>query len=98
MKNVVNIEKDNKMTNGEIIDTIKYLNFCGLCTTGDCKNCVRKIAKDKVLKLFERDTAMKVDEISCCQVCHTYGKDDGVEGEFCPNCGQRLDWWKDDEL
>lgn len=83
------------MTNQEIIETIKYLNFCGLCTTGDCKNCARKIAKDKVLELLERDKAKRVDEISC----HTYGKDDdGVECEFCPNCGQRLDWWKDDEL
>ena len=45
------------MTNQEIIETIKYLNFCGLCTTGDCKNCKRKIAKDKVLQLLERDTA-----------------------------------------
>ncbi len=39
------------MTNKEIIKTIKYLNFCGLCTTGDCKNCARKIAKDKMLEL-----------------------------------------------
>lgn len=44
------------MTNKEIIETIKYLNFCGLCTTGDCKICARKIAKDKVLELLERDT------------------------------------------
>lgn len=41
------------MTNKKIIETIKYLNFCGLCTTGDCKNCARKIAKDKVLELLE---------------------------------------------
>ena len=42
------------MTNQEIIETIKYLNFCGLCTTGDCMNCARKIAKDKVLELLEK--------------------------------------------
>lgn len=57
------------------------------------------MSKDKVLELLERDTAKRVDEVSCCPICHTYGKDnDGVEGEFCPNCGQMLDWWKDDEL
>lgn len=44
-----------KITNQEIIETIKYLNFCGLCTTGDCKNCARKIVKDKVLKLLKGD-------------------------------------------
>ena len=82
-----------KITNQEIIQTVKYLNFCGLCTTGDCKKCERKISKDKVLELLERDTAKKVDDVSCCPVCHTYGKDDdGVEGGFCPNCGQRLEW------
>ena len=47
-----------EMTNQEIIETIKYLNFCGLCTTGDCKNCARKIAKDKVLSLLELERYM----------------------------------------
>lgn len=48
------------MTNKEIIETIKYLNFCGLCTTGDCKNCARKISKEKVLELLDRDIPKKV--------------------------------------
>lgn len=48
------------MTNQDIIETIKYLNFCGLCTTGDCKNCARKIAKDKVLELLENEHKLKV--------------------------------------
>lgn len=49
------------MTNQEIIETIKYLNFCGLCTTGDCKNCERKIAKDKVLELLKLDSWISCD-------------------------------------
>lgn len=49
------------MTNQKIIETIKYLNFCGLCTTGDCKNCVRKIAKDKVLELLKSDIWISCD-------------------------------------
>lgn len=49
-----------KITNQEIIQTIKYLNFCGLCTTGDCKNCARKMAKDKVLKLLEEDKEKQI--------------------------------------
>ncbi len=49
------------MTNKEIIETIKYLNFCGLCTTGDCNKCARKISKDKVLSLLELERDM-IDE------------------------------------
>lgn len=51
------LRSECEMTNQEIIETIKYLNFCGLCATGDCENCARKIAKDKVLELLEIDTA-----------------------------------------
>lgn len=47
----------------------------------------------KFQELVERNIAKKVDENSCCPICNTYAKDDeGIEGEFCPNCGQRLDW------
>ena len=50
----------------------------------------------KLQKLIDRDTAKRVDEDECCPICHTYGKDEeGVQGEFCPNCGQRLDWGDD---
>lgn len=51
------------MINQEIIKTIKYLNFCGVCTTGDCKNYIRKISKDKVLELLKTDTAKKGEDI-----------------------------------
>lgn len=47
----------------------------------------------KFQELVKRNIAKKVDENSCCPICNTYAKDDeGIEGEFCPNCGQRLDW------
>lgn len=69
------------MTNQEVIETIKYLNFCGLCTTGDCKNCTRKIAKDKVLELLERDTAKQPIE-------HT--KQVGFPFYECPVCGEEM--------
>ena len=49
------------MTNQKIIETIKYLNFSGLCATGDCKNCVRKIAKDKVLELLKSNIWISCD-------------------------------------
>lgn len=91
------------MTNQEIIETIKYLNFCGLCTTGDCKNCARKIAKDQVLELLERDTAKQPIEHTkqvgfpfyICPVC---GEKDVYAEKYCSECGQRFDWdntqWK----
>lgn len=41
------LRSECEMTNQEIIETIKYLNFCGLCTTGDCENCKRKYLKMK---------------------------------------------------
>lgn len=31
------------------INTLKYLNFCGICTTGPCDNCDRKLAKDAAI-------------------------------------------------
>lgn len=85
------------MTNQEIIETIKYLNFCGLCTTGDCKNCARKIAKDQVLELLERDTAKQPIEHTkqvgfpfyICPVC---GEKDVYAEKYCSECGQRFDW------
>lgn len=43
--------------------------------------------------LKEKNEPKKVNEDDCCPICHTYGKDDnGVEGNYCPDCGQALDW------
>lgn len=85
------------MTNQEIIETIKYMNFCGLCTTGDCNNCARKIAKDKVLQLLERDMA-KLPIIHIKQIgfpfyeCPTCGEKDVYAEKYCSKCGQKFDW------
>lgn len=80
------------MTNKEIIETVKYLNFCGLCTTGDCINCARKISKDKALELLERDTTKKVvrkiqkEDIIIGHV--KFAK--GATSYWCPNCGKAI--------
>lgn len=80
------------MTNKEIIETIKYLNFCGLCTTGDCENCVRKISKDKVLELLERDSAKKIvrkrrkEDIIIGHI--KFAK--GATSYWCPKCDKAL--------
>ena len=34
-------------------EVIKKMNFCGLCTTGNCAECDRKIAKDESIKALE---------------------------------------------
>ncbi len=48
-----------------------------------------KMAKEALGKQIPK----KVDDMNCCPICNTYGKDDNeVEGNYCPNCGQRLDW------
>ena len=42
---------------------------------------------------LKKQIPIKADEDDCCPLCNTYGKDDnGVEGYYCPNCGQRLKW------
>lgn len=66
--------------------------------TGTTPEEIKTLQEDnaKLQKLIDRDTAKRVDEEDCCPICNTYGKDDeGVQGEFCPNCGQRLDWGDD---
>ena len=35
------------------IEVIKNMNFCGLCTTGNCAECDRKMAKDEAIKALE---------------------------------------------
>lgn len=80
------------MTNKEIIETIKYLNFCGLCTTGDCINCARKISKDKVLELLERDSTKKIvrkrqkEDITIGHI--KFAK--GATSYWCPKCGKAI--------
>lgn len=46
------------------------------------------------LKQFESlQTPQEANQYDCCPRCSTYLKDDnGVEGDYCPNCGQRIKW------
>lgn len=62
------------------------------------KKCERNIfVLNNAIKALEKQKAKKVDEDDCCPLCRTYGKDDnGVEGLYCPNCGQKLDWGNED--
>lgn len=49
------------------------------------------IEEFKALK--EKSLEKKVDEEYCCPICHTCGMDDdGIAGDYCTNCGQKLDW------
>lgn len=41
------------MTPDKSIEIIKNMNFCGLCTTGNCSECGRKITKDEVIRALE---------------------------------------------
>lgn len=41
----------------------------------------------------EKQMPQKPNALDCCTKCDTYLKDDnGVEGDYCPNCGQKIDW------
>ena len=35
------------------IEFIKNMNFCGLCTTGNCAECDKKVVKDEAIKALE---------------------------------------------
>lgn len=41
------------MTEYEAIEVLKKLNFCGICTTGPCGECERKLAKEAALIAME---------------------------------------------
>ena len=54
-------------------------------------------AHNMAIAALEKQIPKKVDEDDCCPLCHTYGKDDnGVAGDYCPNCGQKLLWENED--
>lgn len=63
------------------------------------KFCADKVTAEEINALLNakfRITPKKVEDDSC-PLCGTDGKDDNdVPGDWCPNCGQRLDWSKDE--
>lgn len=47
--------------------------------------------RDKLLELYQKDKTADPNQDDACPKCNTYLKDDNeVWGEYCPNCGQRI--------
>lgn len=67
------------MTENKAISVIKYLNFCGICTTGPCVDCERKQAKDEALSALEEIQRYReigiVDWIPCNELLPDIGDD-----------------------
>lgn len=90
--------------NGKINKIVNCSTYCNcrlMCNNCGIQEAINLLASyedtglmpEEINTLNDRNVAKRVDKNDCCPICHTYGKDDdGVEGEFCPNCGQRLDW------
>lgn len=58
------------------------------------KSChYRVISLEKAITVLEKQIRKKPNKDDCCPICFTYLKDDnGVEGNYCPNCGQKVNW------
>ncbi len=53
---------------------------------------------DLAIKALKKQISKKPNTDDCCPDCGTYLKDDNcVEGLYCPNCGQKIDWSDADE-
>lgn len=53
----------------------------------------QNVAINEAVEAIEKQIPKKPDAEDCCILCSTYLKDDnGVEGGYCPNCGQRVKW------
>lgn len=49
--------------------------------------------REQLNKFEDLQTPKEANEYDCCPRCSTYLKDDnGVEGDYCPNCGQHIKW------
>lgn len=106
------IEKIENMIKGDetkekqkALDTIKNMNFCGLCTTGDCDNCERLKAKKIAMAAVEKDIKAKFEHAptrqapgqlfvswKCrCPRCGFVWMTFGPQ-KRCHECGQALEW------
>ena len=55
-------------------------------------------AIEMAISALEKQMPKKPDKDDCCTTCSTYLKDDNdVEGDYCPECGQAIDWRNEDE-
>lgn len=82
------------MTGNEAIRVLKYLNFCGLCTTGPCGDCERKQAKDAALSALEEIQQYRAigtpDQFRAAMAKQTPADPHVYSGSYaCPGCGVR---------
>lgn len=70
------------------IEVLKEYNNCKAVLTEELED-----ATDIAIQALEMQIPKKPNTDDCCPDCGTYLKDDnGVEGLYCPNCGQKIDW------
>lgn len=90
----------------KVIEVIKNINFCGLCTTGKCEECDRKKAKDEVINSLEeiqqyraigtpeecREAVEKQKAKRCNLIGDGYADGKMVYDTYeCPNCGKQYE-------
>lgn len=47
------------MVDGKAIEVIRCINFCGTCTTGNCKECEKFVAKEMAINALKRQQELK---------------------------------------
>lgn len=47
------------MVEGKAIEVIRCSNFCGTCTTGNCKECEKFLAKEMAINALKRQQELK---------------------------------------
>ena len=72
------------VTEEKAIQVIRCTNFCGLCTTGNCKQCEKLMSKEMAINALEK------------QIPKTPIKEDSGVNDYdfdykCPNCGAYID-------
>ena len=73
------------------IEVIKNMNFCGLCTTGNCAECDRKMAKDEAIKALEEIQQYRA--IGTPEECRAEVEKQNAKNPLrndectCPSCG-----------
>ena len=77
------------MNNQEIEKAIDELD-----TQTKATSCTISIKSCQLaISALEKQIPKKPDKDDYCTTCSTYLKDDNdVEGDYCPNCGQAVDW------
>lgn len=80
-----------------IKNIVKSMIFCGLCTTGNCKECIKKKAKDFTLEAIEKQIpkepiykpSNELYQRAHCPACKKKIYAWNLQAAHC-NCGQRL--------